>query len=168
MSDEEQRQRAAVVAEARTWLATPYHPEAGIKGVGVDCAYLLKRVFVNAGVIKDFVVPHYPPDWHLHADMNKPEAARELYLTDVRKRAVEITEADVLPGDVVLWRFGRCFSHGAIVSAWPKVIHSYIAIGCQEDDVTTAPWLGFIGENGEDKGKPRPRRFFSYWPAAAS
>jgi NlpC/P60 family putative phage cell wall peptidase len=164
MSDEEQRQRAAVVAEARTWIATPYHHEARLKGIGVDCAQLLAGVFSSVGLIAPPRVPHYPPDWHLHRDA-------ERYLGVILAHAREFdssTSSVPQPGDVVLWRFGRCFSHGAIVSAWPKVIHSYIGKGCQEDDITTAPWLGFIGENGEDKGKPRPRRFFSYWPAAAA
>lgn len=30
-------QRAAVVAEARSWIGTPYHNCADVKGAGVDC-----------------------------------------------------------------------------------------------------------------------------------
>lgn len=163
MNELELQQRGAVVAEAKTWIGTPYHPEAGIKGVGVDCAYLLKCVFVNAGVIEDFVVPHYPPDWHLHADMSKPEEQRELYMTDARKRAGEITEADVLPGDIVLYRIGRCFAHGAIITQWPWIIHACAGSKVMPDDALRLSWLNFIGERTDEEGKPRPRRFFSYW-----
>jgi cell wall-associated NlpC family hydrolase len=37
-------ERAAVVAEARTWIKTPWRHMADIKGAGVDCAMLLVRV----------------------------------------------------------------------------------------------------------------------------
>ena len=64
----EMRQRAAVVAEAETWLGTPYHHEARIKGHGVDCAQVLIGVFANVGLIEPVALPHYPMDWNLHRD----------------------------------------------------------------------------------------------------
>jgi NlpC/P60 family putative phage cell wall peptidase len=163
MTEQEAAQRANVVAEARSWLNTPYHHEARVKGAGVDCAQLLAAVFSAPAValIAPPKIPHYPPDWHLHRDA-------ERYLGIILAHAHEFVPAAgsaPQPGDVVLWRFGRCFSHGAIVIGWPRIIHAYIGKGCILDDVETAPWLNFIGENGEDKGKPRPRRFFSYWKA---
>lgn len=155
-----ERQRAAVVAEARQWLGTPYHHEARLKGIGVDCAQLLIGVFSapSVGLIAALKIPHYPRDWHLHRDA-------ERYMGGILEHAREFQPGPEgpQPGDVVLWKFGRCFSHGAIVSAWPKVIHSYVGKGCEEDDVETAPWLRFIGENVDDRGKLRPSRFFSYW-----
>jgi hypothetical protein len=33
------------------------------------------------------------------------------------------------PADFIVFRFGRTFSHGAIVVEWPIVIHSYIPHG---------------------------------------
>ena len=44
-------QRAAVVAAARSWIGTPYHHAADVKGVGVDCAMLLVRVYSDLGLI---------------------------------------------------------------------------------------------------------------------
>lgn len=41
MTPLELQQRAAVIAEAESWLSTPYHHEARIKGHGVDCAQIL-------------------------------------------------------------------------------------------------------------------------------
>ena len=41
--------REKIVAEARSWIGTPYHNCADIKGVGVDCGMLLVRVFVDLG-----------------------------------------------------------------------------------------------------------------------
>ena len=37
-------QRQRVVAEAETWLRTPYHHMGRIKGGGIDCPTLLAEV----------------------------------------------------------------------------------------------------------------------------
>jgi len=154
----EAAQRAAVVAEALSWIGTPYHHEARLKGVGVDCAQLLVGVFSAPGValIPPIEIAHYPHDWHLHR-------AAERYLAQVLEHAGEIP-GPPLPGDVVLWRIGRCYSHGAIVIRWPVVVHAYVDAPCASENVEHAAWLGTIGEAQDaDKGKPRPRKFFSYW-----
>ncbi len=157
MTDQEARERAAVVTEARRWLGTPYHHEARVKGPqgGVDCAQLLIGVFSAVGLIEPPAIEHYPPDWHLHR-------SAERYLATVLDHAREI-EGPPLPGDVALWRFGRCFSHGAIVVDWPLVIHAYLGRPCVLEDAAKAVWLSHVGESGEAGNRPRPRRFFSYW-----
>ena len=164
-------ERAAVVAEARAWLRTPYHHMGRVKGAGVDCATLLAEVYARAGVIPPQTIPFYPPDWHLHRDA-------ERYLGFVLEHAVELSaissqlSADQpseliadglkltasLPADIALWRFGRCFSHGAIVVDWPLVIHAYVGKGCVMEDASRARWLAQLGERGV--AKPRPVKFF--------
>lgn len=155
MDQAEPQQRARVVACARGWLGTPYHPEARVKGAGVDCLTLLAEVFAEAGLIDRVCIPHYPRDWHLHR-------SAERYLQGLLRYAGEI-DGQPQAGDVVLWRFGRCFSHGAIVVEWPTVIHAYVGRGCVLEDAEAASYLSRIGENGPDRGKPRPRRQFSLW-----
>jgi len=144
--------RHAVVSCARTWLGTPYHPCAMLKGKGVDCLTLLAAVYVEAGVFKEIPVHPYAKDWHLHR-------SQELYLQGVLKYAREI-EGPPLPGDIAVWKFGRCFSHGAIVIAWPRVIHAYSGRRCMEENAERAQWLKFIGE-GKYAGKLRPVKFFT-------
>lgn len=112
----EQEARAAIVAEARSWLRTPYHHAARVKGAGVDCAQILVEVYSAAGVIERFDPGFYPSDWMLHRD-------EERYLETVRRFAHPV--ATPLPGDVAVYRFGRCVSHGAIVIEWPIIIHAY-------------------------------------------
>ena len=46
----EQQERAAVVAEAKAWLGTPYHHRAKLKGVGVDCAQLPIAIYAAVGL----------------------------------------------------------------------------------------------------------------------
>jgi cell wall-associated NlpC family hydrolase len=133
MDQQEASERQAVVAEAKTWLGTPFHDCASIKGRagGVDCAMFVKCVFENCRLVPPIQIPNYSPQWFLHHDA-------EEYMTRVLKHAKEVATPQT--GDVVLYRLlirravagglgemkGRCFSHGAIVDAWPeRVIHAF-------------------------------------------
>ena len=146
-------ERAAVIRCARAWLRTPYHHRGRVKGAGVDCAMLLAEVYAEAGLVQPLAIPHYPPDWHLHRDA-------ECYLGVLLDHAVEIA-ALPSPGDIALWRFGRCFSHGAIVVDWPVVIHAYLGRGCVLEDADKAEWLSRIGEARDAHAKLRPVKFFT-------
>lgn len=136
--------REAVVAEALTWLRTPYHHQARVRGVGVDCAQFPAAVYEAAGVI-EHVDPRYTRDWHLHR-------SDELYLEWARSLAREIPEEEAGPGDFVIWKFGRTFSHGGIMLDYPTVIHSYIGVGVSTDNI-----------NQHEELRTRPRVFFSVW-----
>lgn len=116
-------ERAQVVAEARTWLRTPWHHAARVKGAGVDCAQLLIGVYAAAGAIAAFDPPPYGRDWFLHDD-------RELLLELLEPYVVSVDAGEVLPGDLALFRFGRCVAHAAIVVAWPEIIHVTREHGC--------------------------------------
>lgn len=105
-----------IISEATGWLMTPYHHAADVKGAGVDCAMLLVRVFHAAGLIPAIDPRPYPADWMLHRD-------EERYLGWVKQYADQTTTP--LPGDVVLFRVGRCFAHAGVVTAWPEIIHAY-------------------------------------------
>ena len=107
--------RAAVVAEARSWIRTPYHHMGRIKGAGADCLSLLAEVYERAGVVPHVEIPYYPPDWHLHRDL-------ERYLMGLADYG-RPTDTP-LPGDIAMFKYGRCFAHGGIVSAWPALIHA--------------------------------------------
>jgi hypothetical protein len=58
--------RTLVVAAARTWLSTPYHHAADVKGHGVDCAMLLVRVYCDVGLVEPFDPRPYTRDWFMH------------------------------------------------------------------------------------------------------
>lgn len=155
MNEQEKLERNKVVETAKTYLKTPYHHMGRIKGSGVDCLTLLANVFEDSKLIDKIDIPFYPKDWHLHRDA-------ERYFEGLLQYTKEIKE-NPQPGDIVLWKFGRCYSHGAIVIKWPVVIHAHIGVGCCYEDVSNAVWLTHIGENTINKGKIRPTKFFSYW-----
>lgn len=116
----EAQERAAIVAEAREWLGTRYHEHATIKGVATDCAMFPFCVAKAVGRIPaDAPPPEYSSQSMLHED-------REHYLGFVRQWAREIERDQVLPGDFAIFRYGRSYSHGAIVTDLPEVIHAVI------------------------------------------
>ncbi len=100
--------RNAIVSEARSWIGTPYHNCADIKGVGVDCGMLLLRVYVDLGLVAPFDPRPYTHDWHLHR-------GEERYLDALLARATRVERPE--PGDAMMFRVGRCYSHGGIVTA---------------------------------------------------
>jgi cell wall-associated NlpC family hydrolase len=118
MTESEFCQRQAVIAEALTWLKTPFHHRQCVKLAGVDCANFLYGVFRNAGLTPELEIEDYPPDWYLHRD-------EERFLGWVTKFARKIDGAPYKPADVVMYRFGRTFAHSAIITCWPQVIHAY-------------------------------------------
>ncbi len=145
--------RAAVVAAAREWIGTPYHVCADVKGVGCDCAMLLVRVFVDLGLVAPFDPRPYSSDWHLHR-------SDEVYLRLLLERAHPVAQSEVEPGDVVLFRYGRCFSHGGIVTkAKPfTLIHAFAAAGIVIEEA--------LMHNVAIAARLPDARFASYWAAA--
>lgn len=117
----ERTQRAAVIEEARSWLRTPYHHQGFVKSAGVDCAFLLVCVYHACDLIPWIDPRPYPPDWHFHRD-------EERYLKWVEQYARPVKTPQ--PGDLALYKFGRCVSHGAIVVEWPTIIHAARDEGC--------------------------------------
>jgi cell wall-associated NlpC family hydrolase len=148
MTQSESEQRSAIVAAARSWIGTPYHNCADIKGVGVDCGMLLVRVFVDAGLCSPFDPRPYPIDWHLHR-------GEERYLGFVFDRASEV--ADPQPGDVMVLRYGRSYAHGGIVTIVKPVaiVHAFHPARMVLEEA--------IEHNSVLSDATRAPRFFSYW-----
>lgn len=115
--------REAIIAEALSWERTPFHHHARTKGLGIDCAMYLIEVYhaVAPEIVPKIDPGHYPPTWY----QNHTE---ERYLNMVSQYADEF-EGPPLPGDIVLFKTGLVFGHGAIVIDWPSGIHAAFADG---------------------------------------
>jgi cell wall-associated NlpC family hydrolase len=140
MSEEEQRR--AVVWEALTWLGTPYQHMGRVKGQGVDCGMFLAEVFHGCGFIPKLAIEDYPEDWYLRR-------GEEFYLGWMKKYSKEV-QREPLPGDVILYRYGGCISHGAIVIKWPAIIHAF---GRAVE----------LADGSQREVKKRQRAIFSLW-----
>lgn len=157
--DRTEIERIGVVTEALSWIGTPYHNHGRVKGRdgGADCLTFLVEVFERQGLIEPVELPTYAPQWHLHQQA-------ETYLEGVLRFCVEMPGSDEripLPGDIVLWKFGHCFSHGAIVVDWPTVVHALMQRRLGRADADRDPPLTHISENVSGRGAPRPRRVFT-------
>lgn len=108
--------RVHICVEALSWKGTPYVHMADKKGEGVDCAMLLVRTFVDTSTVPTFDPRPYDRHWYMHRE-------EERYLSGIQKYAhrVEVPE----PGDLALFRVGKCVSHGAICLGDGKAIHAY-------------------------------------------
>jgi hypothetical protein len=148
----ERVQRLAILKEAWSWDKTPYRQQGDIKGPKgcVDCSMLLVRCWVDAGIFKPFDPRPYSPDWHLHV-------GTERYLGWLNEMAVEVERPK--PGDIVLWRFGRCFSHGGIVLDEHKVMQASSLHRVTFPEMLSASWLCYL----RDGKSPRPTKFFDIW-----
>jgi NlpC/P60 family putative phage cell wall peptidase len=121
-------ERSSVVAEAREWRGTPFHHGVGVKGVGVDCAQLLIAVYVGLGIVEGFDPGYYAPDWFLHDYSDR-------FVDWLRARCVERSQTVPLsPGDILLYRYGRVASHGAIYIGGDRVIHAFRTRGVVEEE----------------------------------
>lgn len=137
-------ERIAVVKEAWDWLRTPWHDRARVKGVGVDCAQLPAAVYEATGHI-----PHIEPIYNRQWALNQN---KELYLEWVLQFAHEIEPALKDIGDLGVWKFGRTYSHGAILISETSIIHAAMAVGVNRDEI----------DRQEDL-RTRPVRWFSVW-----
>ncbi len=144
-------ERQAVIAEARSWIGTPFHDRARVKSAGVDCLQLLIASYHVAGLIPD-LRPDYPARFFLHGH-------DEIYLGGIADYAVEI--ATPHPADFALFKFGRCFSHAALIIDWPLILHAFTNQPVQEDDASRNFRLTTIGEVVAGCGRPRPVKFFT-------
>ena len=139
----EEKERSAVVREAGSWRGTPYHLNAQIKGVGVDCGTFLTACFENTKLIPRCDLGHFKPDFAKHRGF-------EVYRHWLQKYCDRVDRLP-LPGDIILYKYGRIDSHGAIVVLWPRIIHAYAGIGVIESD-------------GEDEVlRSRQTGIYSFW-----
>lgn len=111
-----------IVAEALLWVGTPYHHHGRIRGVGVDCAMLLAEVYHRAGAVPHLDPGIYAPQYGLHR-------GDSLFESWVREHADETGEPPAA-GDVVLFRYGRTYSHGAIAINDHQIVHAVLRADC--------------------------------------
>jgi NlpC/P60 family putative phage cell wall peptidase len=125
--------RAAIVAEARSWIGTRYRHQASVKGVGCDCLGLVRGVWRVCVGDEPEAPPPYAPDW--------AEAKREESLADAALRhLIPVARENFAAGDVLLfrWREGFIAKHVAIAASDSTMIHAHD--GASVCEVAITPW----------------------------
>jgi NlpC/P60 family putative phage cell wall peptidase len=125
--------RAAIVAEARSWIGTRYRHQASCKGVGCDCLGLVRGVWRSCVGEEPETPPPYAPDW--------AEARREETLAEAGLRhLIPVPCENFASGDVLLfrWRDGFVDKHVAIAASEDTMIHAHD--GASVCEIRIAPW----------------------------
>lgn len=125
--------RADIVAEARSWIGTPYRHQASLKGVGCDCLGLVRGVWRALIGPEPERAPPYAPDW-------AESAGHETLMLAAGRHLVPVAHDTFAPGDVLLfrWRAHLPAKHAAIVTAADLMVHAHD--GAAVTEVTIAPW----------------------------
>jgi NlpC/P60 family putative phage cell wall peptidase len=123
--------RAAIVAEARQWIGTPYRHQASLKGIGCDCLGLVRGIWRGSVGGEPEQPGPYAPDW--------AEAQGEERVLQAASRHLIATDA-IRPGDVLLfrWRAHSIAKHAAIAASETTMIHAHD--GAAVCEVALAHW----------------------------
>jgi len=111
--------RAAIVDAARTWIGTPYHHQASLRGVGTDCLGLVRGIWRDVYGVDAEQPPAYSRDWAEAADC-------ETMLDAAARHLEAIAALEIEPGDAVIFRLrtGAVAKHAAIVATPATMIHA--------------------------------------------
>lgn len=116
------QKREDVIREAREWVGTPFHHQAASKGVGCDCAGLVRGVGQALGLM-----PPLPPELLRYGRLPQPERMRE-----VLARFMDPVEGPPLPGDVLFmgWVGGRPMHLGILTPLHGRgILHGFSEAG---------------------------------------
>ena len=146
--------KARVVAAARSWIGTPYHDQASIKGVGADCLGLARGIWREVIGQEPLDVPPYTRDW------GETRADEVLEMGEL-DWLVQEPIAGAGRGSVVLFRMvpNAIAKHVGILTGEGTFVHAYFGLGVIEEEVTRA-WqrrLAFsfqFPEPGENQKEP--------------
>ena len=111
--------KEAIVAEAMSWLGTPYRHQASLKGVGCDCLGLLRGVWRALLGDEPEAMPAYTPDW-------AEAKGAETLATAAGRHLIAINVKEAGAGDVLLfrWRANLPAKHAAILVDADRFIHA--------------------------------------------
>jgi len=122
---------ARVIAIARSWLGTPYHDQASLRGVGCDCLGLARGVWREVVGPEPFPIPPYSRDWG-------ETGPREVLADGARRMMTEVEPAAAGPGALVLFRMKprAIAKHVGILTSADTFLHAYERLGVIEEPLT--------------------------------
>jgi NlpC/P60 family putative phage cell wall peptidase len=120
--------REAIVVAARSWLGTPYHHQASLKGVGSDCLGLIRGIWRELFGPEPETMPAYTRDWGnaTGSETLLAAAARHLVMLD------DMGAAGL--GDVLVFRMRDqgVAKHAGILTGPSRLVHAQEGLGVIE------------------------------------
>lgn len=109
-----------IASAARSWIGTPYHHQASVKGVGCDCLGLVRGVYREVVGPEPEAMPNYSPGWD--------EVARDEVMLATFRKYLRARQIDCRgPGLVLLFRMRRraVAKHCGIMTSKTHFVHSH-------------------------------------------
>jgi NlpC/P60 family putative phage cell wall peptidase len=118
-----------IVAEARTWIGTPYCHGTSLKGVGCDCLGLARGVWRAVMGTEPEEPGPYSADW-------AEAGGEEQLLRAAQRHLVQVPIEGIEPGDLLLfrWREGSPAKHLGLCSGPGRMIHAHDGAAVAEVD----------------------------------
>jgi NlpC/P60 family putative phage cell wall peptidase len=111
--------RQDIITESLTWLNTPWHHRACVKGIGVDCVHLLLGIAQALHLVEPaWQAPMYSQSFHFHVEHALVQATLEAL------GATPVPLSTRQPGDILLFHFGLSCAHAAILLPDNRMIHA--------------------------------------------
>lgn len=125
--------RKLIIAIARTWIGTPYHHQASLKGTGADCIGLVRGIWRELIGEEPERLPAYSGDW-------AEATGRESMLQAASRHLVPIEPQLIREGDVIVFRLRAeaVAKHVGVVSGLGRMIHAQE--GAPVCEVNIGPW----------------------------
>ena len=122
-----------VINTARSWLGTPYHDQASLRGVGCDCLGLARGVWREVVGDEPFPIPPYSRDWG-------ETGPREVLADGAREMMPEVPVQSAGPGALILFRMmpRAIAKHVGILTGPDTFLHAYERLGVIEEPLTPA------------------------------
>lgn len=95
----EPRNARKLILAFLSWQGTPFHEQARVKGVGVDCIHLIAEIMKEAGAISSYTFPKYEVGAGHHTDHSK---VREWF-----ENSPDFAEVIPVPDESGGWQAGR-------------------------------------------------------------
>jgi NlpC/P60 family putative phage cell wall peptidase len=125
--------RFDIVGAARSWIGTPYHHQASVKGTGADCLGLIRGVWLEIYGTSPEHPPAYSRDW-------AEATGEDTLIAAAARHMMPIAPTDTRPGDVIVFRLrpGLIAKHTGILASPASFIHAME--GCPASEVALVPW----------------------------
>ena len=122
---------ARVIAAARSWLGTPYHDQASLRGVGCDCVGLARGIWREVVGPEPFPIPPYSRNWG-------ETGQREVLADGVRQMMPEVPVQLAGSGALILFRMmpRAIAKHVGILTGPDTFLHAYERLGVIEEPLT--------------------------------
>jgi cell wall-associated NlpC family hydrolase len=123
-----------LIREAKSWVRTPYHPQASVKGVGVDCVNFVCQVYQSADLVGEFQMPNYSMDGGMHMDS-------EIVEPYIIQAGFHVVETGNMPGDLLAFKIGKIVYHLGIQISSNLFVHAIRTYGVIESRLDDSTYL---------------------------